>query len=115
MVLPSLGLNVLAAQTNGIPVFGTMADSYIEAHEDEADSFEAFAKLFPKLYAGRKCLGRLPETLLCNWLQRLDCSSLVEMDDGIKLVRELRAKVVTRKFGLRKVDNANRSLEHLLA
>jgi hypothetical protein len=53
--------------------------------------------------------------MFCNWLQRLDCSSLLEMDDGVKLVRELRAKVVTRKFGRRKVDNANRSLEHLRA
>jgi metallo-beta-lactamase family protein len=50
------------------------------------------------LYAGRKRLSRLPEIMFCNWLQRLDCSSLVEMDDGVKLVRELRAKVVTRKF-----------------
>ncbi len=102
MVLPSLWTKCVGCQDGRHPrVWNHGAQLYRGTHEDEADSFEAFAKLYPKLYAGRKCLGKLPETLLCNWLQRLDCSSLVEVDDGIKLVRELRAKVVTRKFGLR--------------
>ncbi len=39
--------NVLAGQMYGIPIFGTMAHSYVQAHESEAASFEAFADIYP--------------------------------------------------------------------
>ena len=39
--------NVLAGQRFGIPVAGTLAHSYIQAHGDEAAAFHAFAKLYP--------------------------------------------------------------------
>jgi nicotinate phosphoribosyltransferase len=39
---------VLAAPLFGIPVYGTMAHSFIHAHEDEADAFERFARALPE-------------------------------------------------------------------
>jgi nicotinate phosphoribosyltransferase len=39
--------NVLAGLAYGIPVFGTMAHSFIMSYEREVDAFRAFAKTFP--------------------------------------------------------------------
>ena len=38
---------VLAAPLFGIPLFGTMAHSFVQAHDDEAAAFVDFAKVFP--------------------------------------------------------------------
>lgn len=40
--------NVLAGQIYGLPVSGTMAHSYVQAHEHELDAFRAFAEMYPE-------------------------------------------------------------------
>ena len=40
--------NVLAGFTYGLPVFGTMAHSFIMSYSKEIDAFRAFTKTFPK-------------------------------------------------------------------
>jgi nicotinate phosphoribosyltransferase len=40
--------NVLAGQTYGLPITGTMAHSYIEAHDAEMEAFKQFAELYPE-------------------------------------------------------------------
>ncbi|MGE5697700.1 MAG: nicotinate phosphoribosyltransferase [Candidatus Sericytochromatia bacterium] len=39
--------NLLAARRYGIPAFGTMAHSFVQAFDDELDAFNAFARLYP--------------------------------------------------------------------
>ena len=39
--------NLLAAREYGIPAFGTMAHSFVQAFDSELDAFDAFARLYP--------------------------------------------------------------------
>jgi nicotinate phosphoribosyltransferase len=73
--------NVLAGQLYGIPIFGTMAHSYVQAHTDESASFEAFASLYPET------------TLLVDTYDTLE---------GVRKVVELSAKLGER-FQIRAV------------
>ncbi|HZO81018.1 MAG TPA: nicotinate phosphoribosyltransferase [Candidatus Binataceae bacterium] len=41
--------NVLAGRRYGIPLYGTMAHSYVMAHEQEREAFDSYVKVFPRL------------------------------------------------------------------
>ena len=40
--------NVAAGQTYGLRIVGTLAHSYIQAHDDEYEAYRAFARLYPE-------------------------------------------------------------------
>jgi nicotinate phosphoribosyltransferase len=68
--------NVLAGMAYGIPVFGTMAHSFIMSYQKEIDAFRAFAKTFPD-----------KSTLLIDTYD-----DLAGAEKAVKVAKELEAK-----------------------
>ncbi len=100
--------NVLAGKRYCVPVAGTMAHSYIQAHEDETEALRAFAELYPQTVllvdtydtiAGIHKVVELSKTLGKNFQV-----SAVRLDSGDLLALSREARRVLDTAGLKKVD-----------
>lgn len=92
--------NVLAGKLFDIPVYGTMAHSYIMAHDDEIEAFERFAESLPgnvlllidtydTLEAARKVVAlapRLAERNIPIKGVRLDSGDMAELAKGVRSI-----------------------------
>ncbi len=78
---------VEAGRRFGIPLFGTMAHSFIQAHADESEAFRDFAQCFPE-----------NNTLLIDTYDTLEGARKV-----VALARELRAKGI--EIGAVRIDS----------
>ena len=126
---------VLAGEDFGIPIYGTMAHSFIEAFDDEMAAFEAFARSRPDNVvllldtydteaAARKVVALAPRLKQRHRdpRRRLDSGDLIALSRSVRAFStpaasatspSLRAAASTKiRCGVRKRQSADRRLRH---
>lgn len=100
--------NVLAGKHYGIPVAGTMAHSYIQAHENEAAAFRHFAKVFPNttlLVDTYDTLEGIRKVIaLARALGEEFHVKAVRLDSGDLLELSIEARRLLNEAGLKQVE-----------
>ncbi len=100
--------NVLAGKRFGIPVAGTMAHSYIQAHGNEAAAFHDFAKLYPDtvlLIDTYDTLAGVEKVIdLANKLDEEFKVRAVRLDSGDLLDLSVRVRAALDDAGLNRVQ-----------
>ncbi len=100
--------NVLAGKLYQVPVAGTMAHSYVQAHEDEREAFRRFASLYPETvllidtYDTLEGVRRVIE--LANTLGEQFKIRAVRLDSGDLLVLSRKVRRLLDEAGLGKVE-----------
>jgi nicotinate phosphoribosyltransferase len=100
--------NVLAGKQLGLPVTGTMAHSYIQAHEDEAEAFRVFAKYYPETVLLVDTYDTLEGVRkVCDLAKELDKDfkiKAVRLDSGDLLEMSKKTRLILDKASLGKVE-----------
>jgi len=83
--------NVEAGHRFGIPIFGTMAHSFVMAYTDEEEAFEKFHHLFPEnsvllldTYATLEAVEKISRNDLHPTAVRLDSGNLLELSKQVR-------------------------------
>jgi nicotinate phosphoribosyltransferase len=98
--------NVLAGKIYGIPVAGTMAHSYVQAHDTEAQAFRAFAQIFPgtvllvDTYDTLEGVRRVIDLVRSDRLQ----VSAVRLDSGDLLTLSRESRRLLDAAGLQRIE-----------
>jgi nicotinate phosphoribosyltransferase len=100
--------NVLGGKHYGIPIAGTVAHAYIQAHENEAEAFRAFAHLYPKtmlVVDTYDTLAGVQKVLdLAQQLGEDFKISAIRLDSGDLLALSTTARRLLDQAGLQEVD-----------
>ncbi len=100
--------NVLAGRLYGLPVAGTMAHSYIQAHGDEAAAFASFAQLYPQTVLLVDTYDTLDGVCrVIDLARRLGDAfevKAIRLDSGDLLALSREARRLLDEAGLRKVE-----------
>lgn len=99
--------NVAAGQAYGLQVAGTMAHSYIQAHEDEYEAFRRFARLYPEttlLVDTYDTIDGVRKVVaLAQELGRDFRVSAVRLDSGDLAARAIESRRILDEAGLQRV------------
>lgn len=101
--------NVLAGMKYDIPVFGTMAHSYVMSFDKEIDSFRAFAKTFPEtstflIDTYDDLRGAENAAIVAKELESKGCKlNAIRLDSGDLFALSVKVRQILDKHGLRYV------------
>ena len=82
--------NVEAGRRFGVPIYGTLAHSFIMAYEDEEEAFRRFEKVFPEAallvdtYDTMAAINKIIESGMKPGLVRLDSGNLSELSQQVR-------------------------------
>jgi nicotinate phosphoribosyltransferase len=103
--------NVDAGRRFGIPVFGTLAHSFIMAYEDEEEAFRRFEQVFPDnatllidTYDTLAAIDKIVDAGLRPKMVRLDSGNLIELSREVRRRLDERGLRETRIFATSDLD-----------
>lgn len=103
--------NVEAGKRYGIPIFGTMAHSFVMAHDDELEAFRAYMRSFPEsstllvdTYDTLAAVDKIIASGLRPRAVRLDSGNLIDLSREVRRRLDAAGLVETRIFASGDLD-----------